>query len=113
MSHTCHAHGCERRVPPSMFACKHHWFALRKPLRDAIWREYRPGQEKTKDPSARYMAVQRRAVAELAFKPHDEEAARISAEYMLHSERWRRVAIERGEGDPLAFCGSPTKDAAP
>jgi hypothetical protein len=102
VSHTCHAHGCETPVPPRMFMCKSHWFKLRKSLRDAIWREYRPGQERDKQPSARYMAVQRRAVGEVAFKPHDEEAARIAAPYLIESERWRAIAINAGEGDPLA-----------
>jgi hypothetical protein len=55
MVHTCHAHGCEVRVPPKMFMCKRHWFSLRKPMRDAIWREYRPGQEDDKRASTRYM----------------------------------------------------------
>jgi hypothetical protein len=93
-----------------MFACKPHWFALSKRLRDAIWREYRPGQENDKRPSARYMAVQRRAVGELAFRPHDEQAARDAAPYMLESEAWRRLAIDAGEGDPLAFLGEPRCD---
>lgn len=107
MSHTCHAHGCTRRVPPAMFACKPHWFALRKPMRDAIWREYRPGQENDKKPSYRYLAVQRRAVAELAFKPNDEKSAHVAAGYILESEAFRLRAIETGAGDPLGFCGPP------
>lgn len=84
-----------------MFACSAHWSTLREPLQKAIWREYHSGQEKMKDPTPRYMAVQRRAVAELAFKPNDEEAARIVAAYLWESEKWRRVAIEMGQGDPL------------
>ena len=78
MTHACHAHGCTTPVPPAMFMCRRHWHSLRKPLRDAIWREYRSGQEPTKDPSPRYLAVQRLAIAEVAFKPHDEEAARVA-----------------------------------
>lgn len=101
MAHVCHAHGCERKVPPAMLACRMHWFALRKAVRDAIWREYRRGQEQDKRPSWRYMAVQRLAIAELAFKPHDEEAARIAAGYLLEAERFRARAIEAGQGDPL------------
>lgn len=101
MSHNCHAHGCEKPVPPRMFMCSAHWYRVPKRLRDAIWREYRSGQENTKDPSLRYMAVQRRAVAEVAFKPHDEAAALVAANYLLDSERWRKLAIEAGLGDPL------------
>jgi len=57
MSHHCHWDGCKREVPPKLWGCKEHWFKLPKPLRDAIWKEYRPGQEITKTPSARYVAV--------------------------------------------------------
>lgn len=99
--HCCHALGCSKNVPASMFLCRSHWYALRKPLRDAIWREYRLGQERDKRPSMRYLAVQQRAVGELAFKPNDEDAARIAARYLVSSETWRRAAIDRGEGDPL------------
>ena len=56
-SHTCHWPGCERQVPPAMWGCKQHWFALPKPLRDAIWKEYRPGQEKDGTPNLRYLSV--------------------------------------------------------
>lgn len=107
MSHACHAHDCTLEVPPRMLFCRRHWYSLRKPLRDAIWREYRAGQEHDKLPSARYMAVQRRAVGEVAFRPNDEQAARDAAPYLLDSERWRRLAIERGEGDPLEGLPQP------
>jgi hypothetical protein len=40
-----------------MWGCREHWFKLPKPLRDAIWREYRPGQEADKRPSKRYVAT--------------------------------------------------------
>lgn len=40
-----------------MWGCKEHWFKLPKTLRDAIWREYRPGQEKDGTPSDRYLVV--------------------------------------------------------
>lgn len=103
MSHKCHAHGCELAVPPAMLFCRRHWYSLRKPLRDAIWREYRRGQENDKRPSFRYMAVQRRAVAEVAFRPNDEAAAAVAAPYLAESESWRARAIEAGQGDPLAF----------
>lgn len=62
-THTCHAHACTRAVPPRMFMCRAHWFSLRKPIRDAIWNEYRSGQEIDKRPSLRYLAVQQRAIA--------------------------------------------------
>ena len=101
MSHRCHAPGCETEVPPKMFACKRHWFKLRKPTRDAIWREYRPGQENDKKPSLRYLAVQRLACAELVFRPHDEDAAKKSAALMFEAVTYRQHAIQEGLGDPL------------
>lgn len=106
--HVCHAHGCTTSVPPSMFMCRRHWYSVPKPLRDAIWREYQRGQENTKTPTARYMAVQRRAVAVQAFKPHDEKAALVCANYLLSSENWRAKAIARGEGDPLEGIDPPS-----
>lgn len=106
MSHTCHAHDCHRQVPPSMLMCRGHWFSLRKAMRGAIWREYRPGQERDKKPSLRYLAVQRRAVGEVVFKPNDERAAAAAAPYLLESERLRRACVEAGHGDPLEReCG--------
>lgn len=56
-NHTCHWTGCARQVPPAMWGCKEHWFKLPKALRDAIWKEYRPGQEKDGTPSQRYLIV--------------------------------------------------------
>lgn len=55
MNHRCHHPTCERPVPPSMLACKPHWFSLPKALRDRIWATYRRGQEVSKDPSDDYM----------------------------------------------------------
>ncbi len=85
-----------------MFACRSHWFALPKKIRDAVWREYRPGQEDDKTPSFRYMAVQRLAVAHTAFRPYDEGAAYTTAQYTSEALAWRAKAIESGQGDPLA-----------
>ena len=99
--HGCHAHGCDTPVPPFMFACRKHWYSLRAPMRDAIWHEYRRGQEVDKRPSARYLAVQQRAIGEIAFKPNDEQAALDAAPYLIKSEYWRSRAISAGHGDPL------------
>lgn len=111
MEHTCHAHGCKSRVPPSKFVCLKHWRALPKALQVAIWREYQAGQERTKTPSARYMAVQQRAVGYLAFKPNDEAAARAAAPYLINAEIWRRRCVDGDMGDPLA--GIPGGTEAP
>jgi predicted transcriptional regulator len=81
-----------------MFACRGHWYALPKKIRDAIWLEYRPGQEDDKSPSARYMAVQRLACANLALR-FDQAADAVP--YLIDAVRWRRKAIKDGLGDPL------------
>lgn len=65
-AHTCHAEGCNTTVPPRMFMCRTHWFALPKSYQDAIWATYRPGQERTKDPSLEYLAAAGNAVNYLA-----------------------------------------------
>lgn len=101
MPHTCHAHGCKVAVPPKMFMCRAHWFALRRPIQQAIWREYRPGQENDKQASLRYLAVQQRAIGELVFRPNDEAAASASTVYLLTAEVMRTRAIDAGQGDPL------------
>jgi len=56
-NHECHWPGCDKQVPPAMWGCKVHWFALPQRLRNAIWRTYQPGQEKTMTPSADYLAA--------------------------------------------------------
>lgn len=66
--HTCHAPGCKTPVPPKMFACRVHWFALPKAFRDWIWATYKPGQEITKNPSMEYLNAARAAHDYLAWK---------------------------------------------
>lgn len=101
MKHTCHAHGCDVEVPPKMFMCRRHWYSLPKNVRDAIWDEYTPGQERSKDPSLRYLAVQQYAICRAAFRPNDEEAALVCAAYLQNALRWQSEAIAAGAGDPL------------
>jgi hypothetical protein len=55
--HACHWPGCGKQVPPAMWGCKAHWFALPKALRDRIWDTYEIGQEVTMTPSAEYLAA--------------------------------------------------------
>ena len=55
--HTCHWPGCAKQVPPAMWGCKPHWFALPLALRNKVWAAYRPGQEATMTPSDAYLAV--------------------------------------------------------
>jgi transcriptional regulator with XRE-family HTH domain len=55
--HHCHWPGCTAQVPPAMWGCKAHWFALPKALRDRIWSAYQPGQEDDMTPSETYLQV--------------------------------------------------------
>ncbi len=113
MIHHCHAHRCDKPVPPARFACPAHWYSLRKEMQDAVWREYVNGQEIRKDASVRYLAVQQRAIAEIVlYKPKSAKGLAIynealaketAAPYLANSERWRQAAIKAGHGDPLAF----------
>lgn len=61
MSHKCHWPGCAVEVPPKMWGCKKHWFALPDFIRKKIWKEYVPGQEITKNPSKSYLVAARAA----------------------------------------------------
>ena len=43
--HHCHWVGCKTPVPPGLWGCRKHWFALPQQFREAIWRTYNKGQE--------------------------------------------------------------------
>lgn len=60
-NHTCHWPGCTKQVPPAMWGCRNHWFALPSSIRREIWATYRPGQEATIDPSEEYVRAAARA----------------------------------------------------
>lgn len=97
--HTCHAHECPMLVPPRLFMCLPHWRSLAKVTRDAVWREYRPGQEIRKNPSLRYLAVQRFAVGEACMR--SELSAKIASRYFEEAMTFRQRCIDKGLGDPL------------
>lgn len=65
-SHECHWPGCAQQVPPAMWGCRRHWYALPAVLRAKVWRAYRPGQERDMRPSAEYLAVAREVQAWIA-----------------------------------------------
>ena len=74
--HHCHWPGCEAQVPPAMWGCRKHWYALPALLRAKVWRAYRPGQEETKTPTREYVEVAREvqswiASIAVAAKVHD------------------------------------------
>lgn len=74
-AHDCHALNCSASVPPRMHMCAKHWRMVPKALQDALWANYRRGQERTKTPSVGYLhaaAACVRAVAEKEGQPPDD-----------------------------------------
>ncbi len=97
MKHLCHAEGCSLPVPPAMFVCRKHWQRLPKVFQEAIYREYRKGQEISKTPTSRYIAVQRAAVSILAKKDGLLEKAE---EARAHCDIWRTWCRCGPDGKP-------------
>lgn len=66
-AHTCHAIECEKPVPPRMLMCARHWGMLPNDHKKAIWRTYRPGQERNHAlVTDAYLLAQARAVLVVA-----------------------------------------------
>lgn len=65
-AHTCHARGCSRSVPPAVFMCSKHWRMVPRALQHAIWRHFRPGQERDKEPTSLYLAAAKSAIDAVA-----------------------------------------------
>ena len=53
--HRCHIPGCGVRVKPEMLLCAFHWAKVPKPLKQAVWKTYRPGQCSDKNPSRAWL----------------------------------------------------------
>lgn len=69
--HTCHADGCDTRVPPRMLMCRRHWAMVPRALQRAVWDTYQPGQERLDGsayPSCDYLDAARAAVDAVAAK---------------------------------------------
>lgn len=58
--HTCHWPGCTKQVPPAMWGCKKHWFALPFCLRQEIWAAYRIERILDMSQSKEYLEVAER-----------------------------------------------------
>lgn len=98
-AHHCHAIGCDRTVPPKMFACLRHWRMVPAKLQRLLWASYVPGQERTKDPTVAYLAVHARcrlAIAEAESLPPATLAV-IRAELA----RWYRHLLAADAPDRL------------
>jgi len=68
MTHTCHAIGCEKAINPKNLMCLKHWRMVSPKHQSEVWRHYRPGQEKTKDPSLEYLGAMLVAIFAVADK---------------------------------------------
>ncbi len=66
MAHICHAIGCKTPVAPKLFMCAAHWRLVPKPMQNAVWATYRPGQERDKQPSTAYLIATHRAMIVVA-----------------------------------------------
>ncbi len=81
-NHHCHWLGCEKQVPPAVWGCKPHWYALPPEIRNRIWNAYRTGQEKDMRPSREYVAAAQEAQAWIA-RNHPAKAVEIPAQMTL------------------------------
>jgi len=77
--HFCHAKACKVIVPPKRLMCKRHWFKVPENLRRKVWREYRPGQEADKEPTAAYLEAARRAIAAVQAKEKRQSQSKTTA----------------------------------
>jgi hypothetical protein len=41
--HECPHPACDASVPSGKLACSRHWYAIPKPLRDAVWKAWNHG----------------------------------------------------------------------
>jgi hypothetical protein len=64
--HRCHAWGCQRVVPERLLMCGPHWRMVPPALQRRVWATYRPGQERTKNPSEEYLDAARAAIRSVA-----------------------------------------------
>jgi len=40
----CPIPGCDEEIDPSRLMCRHHWYAVPRPLRNQVWATWRSGQ---------------------------------------------------------------------
>jgi len=68
-NHHCHWPGCDKHVPPAMWGCPKHWYALPPDFRRRVWKLFRPGQEVNGTPSPEYVQLAREIQEWIAKKP--------------------------------------------
>lgn len=77
--HTCHAVGCEARVPARRLMCAPCWRHVPVDLQKAVWAAYVPGQE-IAGPSPAYLEAARAAIraVEAITRPAPRSAAKVA-----------------------------------
>jgi hypothetical protein len=86
-AHTCHAVACEATCPPKYLMCGRHWRMVPTVLQEAVWANYRPGQEQRGLPTDEWFQAARAAqvaVADLEghSAPRVEAYRRRGAKYL-------------------------------
>jgi len=66
VTHRCHARRCRTQIPERYLMCQKHWAMVPAPLRQAVWRHYRPGQEHDKRPSEAWFNAAKVAIRAVA-----------------------------------------------
>lgn len=65
-NHHCHAIGCAVIVVPERLMCKRHWSLVPRPLQQAVWQHYRPGQCDDMRPSREWHTAADAAIKHVA-----------------------------------------------
>ena len=65
-THKCHAARCKRMISPAYFMCGTHWSMVPTEIQARIWKHYRKGQERDKNPSKEYLEASRDAILAVA-----------------------------------------------
>lgn len=94
MAHSCHALGCTVETPPRLFMCRPHWAMVPKEMQDTVWKTYRPGQERDKQPSERYLIATMRARIVVA----EAEGRKVPEGYRTALGVWEQHERDRQEG---------------
>lgn len=66
--HKCHNPQCDKRCHPSKLMCLSCWQKVPKELQNEVYRCYRKGQEKDKNPSQEWLNAARAAIKSIQSK---------------------------------------------
>ena len=97
--HACHALDCKVHVPPRMHMCRKHWSMVPRKLQRTLWRHYRGGQERDKQPSVEYLEAAAACVRSVAeAEGHDPESIDFECNlYLSWADRLREETTDQLE----------------